>query len=106
MEGFLEGKSQCDFLNDTALQRIAEREIEIIGECLNRLSRDHQVHFLKIHNAHKIIGMRNIIAHGYDSIDYRIVWDSLVNDLPTLKEDVKGLGCLIKTADPDSHEVP
>ncbi len=31
-----------------------------------------------------MIGMRNIIAHGYFKIDPKIVWDSIHKDLPVL----------------------
>jgi uncharacterized protein with HEPN domain len=31
-----------------------------------------------------MIGMRNIIAHGYFKIDPKIIWDSINKDLPIL----------------------
>ena len=31
-----------------------------------------------------MIGMRNIIAHGYFKIDPEIIWDSIQKDLPVL----------------------
>jgi hypothetical protein len=38
-----------------------------------------------------IISFRNILAHGYDSIDHRIVWDIIEEDLGKLLEDVQRL---------------
>jgi len=32
----------------------------------------------------KIIGMRNRIIHGYDSVDDAIVWDAVKNHIPAL----------------------
>ena len=61
------------------LQQVAvERELEIIGEALKRLERSDECLFEKIENARKIIGMRNVLAHGYDVIDYRILWSVIL----------------------------
>jgi uncharacterized protein with HEPN domain len=32
-------------------------------------------------------GMRNIIVHEYFGVDVHKVWDTVVNDIPTLKSD-------------------
>ncbi len=37
----------------------------------------------------QIYGMRNRIVHGYDGVDMSIVWDTIKNDLPLLKEELK-----------------
>jgi uncharacterized protein with HEPN domain len=33
-------------------------------------------------------GMRDMIIHGYFSINYRIVWDVVKNKIPQLKKQV------------------
>ncbi|MGD0694468.1 MAG: DUF86 domain-containing protein [Terriglobia bacterium] len=40
---------------------------------------------------HKIIGMRNVLVHGYFEIDTDIVWDAATRDVPALKSAVEGL---------------
>lgn len=93
VETFCAGKSFCDFESDRRLQLVVERELEIIGEALARLRRDHADLTLKISDADKIIGMRNVLAHGYDVLEYEILWDVVENKLPILKhclEDLKG----------------
>jgi uncharacterized protein with HEPN domain len=35
------------------------------------------------------VSFRNILAHGYDSIDNRIVWGIIEEDLDKLLEDVE-----------------
>jgi|GEM_PF-4761193 len=50
---------------------------QIIGEALKRLERLNESAFERIQNGRKIIGMRNVLAHGYDAIDYRILWTTL-----------------------------
>jgi len=40
---------------------------------------------------HKIIGMRNILVHGYFAIDLDVVWDAVQRDVPLLKPAVEAL---------------
>ncbi|MBC2601237.1 HepT-like ribonuclease domain-containing protein [Puniceicoccus vermicola] len=88
---FLEEKVPSDLEQDRGLQLIVEREFEIIGEAMNRLQRADEAAFAKITHGHRIIGTRNILAHGYDIIDHRILWDAFHQDLPKLLEDLKSL---------------
>jgi len=32
-----------------------------------------------------VAGMRDKISHGYDSVDYQLLWDAVQDDLPTLR---------------------
>lgn len=89
IDSFCEGKEFCDFETDILLQRAIEREMEIVGEALNRLIRiDEEKIESAIPEYRSIIGLRNIIAHGYDVVDPMIVWDVVVNHLPVLAEQV------------------
>jgi uncharacterized protein with HEPN domain len=45
----------------------------------------------QIPEIHRIIGLRNILAHGYDAIDYRILWSAVVDHLTILKADLEKL---------------
>ena len=31
-------------------------------------------------------GMRNLVAHSYGSMNREIIWETAVNDIPTLKQ--------------------
>lgn len=87
---FCEGKDFSDYESDQLLQRAIERELEIIGEVLNRLL---QIDEEKVENTipefRSIIGLRNIIAHGYDVVDPMIVWDVVVNHVPVLAKQIE-----------------
>ena len=71
------------------LRRAVERELEIIGEAMNRISKLDAT--IKISAKHQIISMRNRVIHGYDKIDDEIVWGTIVRHLPRLKTEIEEL---------------
>ena len=85
---FLTEASQETFTHNRLQQVAVERELEIIGEALKRLERTDEPLFEKIENGHKIIGMRNVLAHGYDVIDYRILWSTVTHDIAPLAKQI------------------
>ncbi|TVP77637.1 MAG: DUF86 domain-containing protein [Puniceicoccaceae bacterium] len=87
---FIQGKSLDSYLKDRLLQLALEREFEIVGEALNRLERlDPKGLDQHIPEYRKIIGFRNIIAHGYDVIDDATLWDLASNRTPELLSQVE-----------------
>ena len=59
-----------------------------IGELANGLS----IEFIKEYNKipwKQIIGMRNRIVHGYDTINIEIVWSTAIESIPELKSYCK-----------------
>lgn len=84
-----ESKRFEDFCGNLCLRRAIERNIEIIGEAMNRiLKMDRNI---AISNSRKIVDARNYIIHGYDSLSVDILWSMVVNHLPKLKREVEGL---------------
>lgn len=88
LEQFTRGQTYDDFIENRLLQAAVEREIEILGEALVRIRNLNQTLFDTIPDGHRIIGMRNIIAHGDDSIDMTIVWHAATHHAPKLKATV------------------
>jgi uncharacterized protein with HEPN domain len=78
----------AEYLLDLKTKRAVERNIEIIGEAVNRILKKDKN--FKLDNAQKIIGTRNRIIHGYDKISDELIWSIVINNLPKLKEEVKG----------------
>ena len=74
--------------SDVLLRSLVERQCEIIGEALRRLERTDPYTFAKIHHARRIIDFRNIIAHGYDSLDSTVVSQVVRLHLRNLLDDV------------------
>ena len=76
-----------EYDNNAMLQDAVERNIEIIGEAMNKLLKIEPK--IKISNTRRIVDARNIIIHGYDEIENAQVWEIIINHLPTLKQEVK-----------------
>jgi uncharacterized protein with HEPN domain len=69
------------------LRRAVERELEIIGEAVNRLIKLDTS--LEISNARRIVNLRNWVIHSYDNVDNVIIWGIIDKDLPLLQEQIK-----------------
>jgi uncharacterized protein with HEPN domain len=78
-----------EYIKDIKTRRAVERNIEIIGEATNRIIKRDKNFILE--NAHKIIGTRNRIAHGYDKISDDLIWSILINHIPKLKVEIQEL---------------
>ncbi len=72
-------------------KRAVERNLEIIGEAINRIITRDKTYTLKVENAKSIIGLRNHVIHAYDSVSDENIWSILLNHLPKLKTDVDAL---------------
>lgn len=88
---FVEGKEFADYAADPLLRSGVERQFEIIGEALNRLSRLDPVVAGRISHGARIISFRNILIHGYAHVDDEVVWDIIETHLPVLRREVCAL---------------
>ena len=91
IEKYTVGLDFSDYTSDEMVQAAVERRFEIIGEALSRIKRLDTSLLDDIPEHERIIGFRNIIIHGYDTIDVAIVWDAISNQLPKLKEQLQHL---------------
>lgn len=76
--------SDMDFNRYQASQvtrKAVEQDFEIIGEEVLSAVTEHQ----------RIIGFRNILIHGYDIVDERIVWNAIEKHLPLLTREIQKL---------------
>ena len=77
------------FKSDFILQRAIERDLEIIGEAVRKITElDDSV---KLSSTKNIIGLRNIISHAYDSIEPEMIWGIIQNNIPVLNEEVNNI---------------
>jgi uncharacterized protein with HEPN domain len=84
-------KDFFEYKNNIVLKRATERELEIIGEAVNRILKQDSSFENQITNAKSIIGLRNQVIHAYDSISDENIWSILINHLPKLKSDIDKL---------------
>jgi len=64
------------------------KELEIIGEAANNISKECQSRYPDI--AWKdMIGMRNRLVHVYFGINHNIVWQTVTENLPILLTQIK-----------------
>jgi len=76
-------KNREDLHKERMLELSLIRLIEIVGEAAGRVSLSNQVKYPEI-PWREVIGMRNRLIHGYDSVDLNILWDTIELDLPPL----------------------
>lgn len=91
VQEFSGSKTEAEFNSDLLIRSAVERQMEILGEALNGLRRDHAATAARVPDLDKIIGMRNIIAHEYGDIDYEIVWRAATTAIPALIPVLSGL---------------
>ena len=85
------GRTLDDCLTDDDLRPIVERKFEIIGENVIRL-RDHDpLTVVRITDFQRIIGLRNVIAHAYGSLDDRQKRNIVQRFPPILLSDAESL---------------
>jgi uncharacterized protein with HEPN domain len=82
---FTEGKAFDDYRADEMLRSAVERQFEIIGEALNRFRLTDPSTASTVMELPRIVAFRNILIHGYASIDDRLVWGVVEAKLPTLR---------------------
>ena len=89
IQAFVQDKTIGDYLEDPMLRSAVERQFEIIGEALNQAVKLDATLKTRIRNTRHIINFRNILIHGYDSVDEAIVWQAVTKHLPILNREIK-----------------
>jgi len=91
IQDFTAGRSLADYQHDRLLRAAVERQFILIGEALARLDKLDPVIAGRITNCRQIVGFRNVLVHGYETIDDAIVWATVINHLPILLSEVETL---------------
>lgn len=80
---FVQGLDKQTFLDNYKTQSAVLYQIVVIGEAVKRLSQEFRSHHLEI--AWSLMsGMRDILIHGYDIVDWSEVWKTATSDVPEL----------------------
>lgn len=81
-------KTIDDFLNNDLKKKVILFDLFQIGENVNHLSKKFKSR-LNEKDISGLVSIRNYIAHGYDSIDYRIVKKTIEKELQPFIETIK-----------------
>jgi uncharacterized protein with HEPN domain len=81
-------KSNEQILDDELAWHALVRVIEVVGEAAGRLPKDARSEYAAIPWS-DIVGTRNYLAHGYDTIDAEVLFRILREDIPRLAEALR-----------------
>ena len=90
IEEYTKGMSENEFLANSMAHDAVVRQIEIIGEAARNISDEFRETHSKLPWG-KMTGICNKIIHEYFNINYAIVWDTVKDDLPSLRKSVEKL---------------
>lgn len=79
---FIDGLDEAGYMSSALTRSAVERQLEILGGALNRLRRHDAVTADRVPDLHRIVGMRNVLAHEYGSVDDALVWSAATGRVP------------------------
>ena len=88
IQSFLKGTSLETFVNSELLRSAVERQLEIIGEALGIAAKEDDSLLEVVPDIARIVGLRNRLIHGYDSVDPELIWDVVKTKIPPLKRQL------------------
>jgi uncharacterized protein with HEPN domain len=88
---FVAGKDFDAYRADPLLRSGVERQMEIIGEALGQMARKDPETAGLIADLARIIAFRNILIHGYATVDDQVVWGVISTRLPTFRATLREL---------------
>ncbi len=81
---FTNGRNFLEYLDNEMLRSAVGRQFEIIGEAFAALWRTDPTVAASVPELSRIIAFRNVLIHGYATVDDRLVWGVVEADLPGL----------------------
>ncbi len=84
------GRGREAFERDELLQGWFVWHLQVIGEAARALPDEVRAMAPEVEWP-KVIGMRNVLVHGYFDIDLDIVWEAASRDAPALKRSIEQL---------------
>jgi uncharacterized protein with HEPN domain len=91
VEDFIAGQAFDQYEIDALLRSAVERQLGIVGEALNKLSKVDAATASEITDLPRIVGFRNVLVHGYATVDNLLVWQIVAASLPRLLREVDAL---------------
>lgn len=95
IESFIKNVDEKEFCENKEKQYAVLRALEIIGEAVKSLSRNLRIKYTDV-PWRDMAGMRDKLIHMYFGVKLDLVWETIINKLPEVKEQICGI---IKHAD-------
>jgi uncharacterized protein with HEPN domain len=86
----LRTRSRADLESNREFLRALERCVELMGEAGTRLPPAFREEHAEV-PWRQIIGMRNVMIHGYDVISADVLWDTASQDVPRLRLQIEAI---------------
>ena len=83
-------RTRDDLDTDRQLNLALVRLLEVIGEAASRVPPEERARHPDIPWP-EIVSVRNRLIHGYDTVDFDILWQIITKDLPPLIDDLEKL---------------
>ena len=87
---FLESVDREQFLRDELRQSAVLQKLTVIGEAAAHLSEEFRSQQSQV-KWRSVVGLRNFAVHEYFSVSWEVVWDTAIQDVPPLKDQVAAI---------------
>ena len=98
---FVQGMTFDDFLSDRKTQRAIEKCLGNMGEASKKIPDSIRKKYPEI-PFKQMSQMREIVVHDYDGINYMIIWETVIKEIPPLEEKMEFLLRALEHEDQDS----
>ncbi len=82
------GRTRADLDTDRMLNLSLVRLLEVVGETASRVPEEFRARHASV-PWRQTVGMRNRLIHGYDTVNFDILWAIIEKDFPLLIEQIR-----------------
>lgn len=93
IQRYVDGMTEQSFMDDEKTQDAVIRNLEVVGEAARNVQTQHEI-FAQAHAEVPwalMYAMRNRVAHGYFQVDWALIWKTIHQDLPELRQQIERL---------------
>ncbi len=87
---FVEGLTYDEFSEDTKTRSAVLHQAMIVGEAVKRLSEEYRENHEQV-PWDNMAGLRDVLIHQYNSVDYREIWNVATGELPEIIQKLEEL---------------
>lgn len=90
IEEYVAGMSSHDLQTDKKTLDAVVRNFEVIGEAASQLPTRFRARYDFV-EWRGVINFRNVMIHDYFEVDPELVWDTIENNLPVVKRQIRSI---------------